>query len=224
MVKRPLLIGVIAAVILVVGLGWAYFESTKPLPGKEDLWDDRTHKPQTEVLEYKSNPPTSGPHYAEPEKPGVYSTPPLDGKLVHSMEHGYVIIWYNCDKKVTSTKVMSKAPVSTVSDKLASLIGFVYAHGSEEEHATESADIATNSANLSENFRSNECQELVSNLTKIYDEKNKFKIIVTPRSSLDSRIALTVWGRVDKFDQFDKNRILTFIDKLRDHGPEKTME
>jgi hypothetical protein len=29
---------------------------------------------------------------------------------------------------------------------------------------------------------------------------------------MDSRIALTAWGRIDKFDQFDESRVVGFID------------
>ena len=48
--------------------------------------------------EYNSNPPTSGPHYAQWEKPGIYNRVLEDGKLVHSLEHGYIIISYDCTK------------------------------------------------------------------------------------------------------------------------------
>jgi len=37
---------------------------------------------------------TSGPHYAEWTRAGIYNRAPEDGNLVHSLEHGYVIISY----------------------------------------------------------------------------------------------------------------------------------
>ena len=52
---------------------------------------------------YPSRPPAGGKHYATPLAAGFYDendpetlvTYP-EGNLVHSLEHGYVIFWYNC--------------------------------------------------------------------------------------------------------------------------------
>ena len=50
---------------------------------------------------FNSDPPTSGPHYTNPAQSGFYDTDPFpshpEGHLVHSLEHGYIIFWYNCD-------------------------------------------------------------------------------------------------------------------------------
>jgi hypothetical protein len=48
---------------------------------------------------YNSDPPTSGPHYAEEANAeffdtNIYKFPA--GYLVHNLEHGYIIFWYNC--------------------------------------------------------------------------------------------------------------------------------
>lgn len=45
---------------------------------------------------YTVNPPSGGDHLGQAVPPGVYegSRIPLDGYLVHSLEHGYVIIWH----------------------------------------------------------------------------------------------------------------------------------
>jgi hypothetical protein len=48
---------------------------------------------------YKVNPPAGGNHNPTPAPAGIFTadnTPP-DGQLVHSLEHGYVIIWYRPD-------------------------------------------------------------------------------------------------------------------------------
>lgn len=45
---------------------------------------------------YSSNPPTSGPHYPTTVKAGVHEDVIADEYLVHNMEHGHVIIWYQC--------------------------------------------------------------------------------------------------------------------------------
>jgi hypothetical protein len=54
---------------------------------------DHTQDPDEEV-NYRQNPPTSGKHFAVPAEDGLYNgTPPKDVELVHSLEHGRVIIW-----------------------------------------------------------------------------------------------------------------------------------
>jgi hypothetical protein len=66
---------------------------------------DGEHVPNGNPLpQYSTNPPTSGPHYANPLPEGFYdedsaearNLPNPQGFIVHSMEHGYVIFWYNC--------------------------------------------------------------------------------------------------------------------------------
>ena len=48
---------------------------------------------------YQVNPPAGGPHIATPAPSGFYTTDdaPPDGKVVHSLEHGYIDIWYHPD-------------------------------------------------------------------------------------------------------------------------------
>ncbi len=47
-----------------------------------------------ERLTYESKPPTSGKHFATPAEDGEYERAPPVGELVHSLEHGRVIIWF----------------------------------------------------------------------------------------------------------------------------------
>ena len=46
------------------------------------------------------------------------------------------------------------------------------------------------------------------------------KVNAVPRPTLDSTLALTSWGRIDKLDEFDRDRILSFIRAFRDNAPE----
>ncbi len=201
------------ATIFIVGiLVWVYFESNKPQPGQKIADLGRDHVDISTKVDYSSNPPTSGAHNADWTRAGVYELPRKDAYLVHSLEHGYVIISYNCAKRSNS------------------LIPKAFAHGVEEE-ATEAAtpnindiQIATESADLPQAFKADECHSLVDQLISVYEKKGKRKLVVIPRPNLDARIALTAWGRVDKFEQFDQKRIEKFIDAYRDQGPEKTME
>lgn len=45
---------------------------------------------------YNSNPPTSGPHYPDWASWGVKDQPQPDEMLVHNLEHGGVVVQYNC--------------------------------------------------------------------------------------------------------------------------------
>ncbi len=43
---------------------------------------------------YNSNPPTSGPHYAEQHEWGVYDQPAEEEQFVHNLEHGGILFLY----------------------------------------------------------------------------------------------------------------------------------
>jgi hypothetical protein len=66
-----------------------------------------------------------------------------------------------------------------------------------------------------------ECPDLVEKLTAIVKRYKEF-VLLAPRPGMDKRIALTAWGKIDKFDDFDEARIVRFINKFRgiDHHGE----
>jgi hypothetical protein len=47
-----------------------------------------------ENVKYKTNPPTAGKHYVQPAADGAYAKAPADVELVHTQEHGRIIIWF----------------------------------------------------------------------------------------------------------------------------------
>jgi len=49
-----------------------------------------------QATDWNSDPPTSGQHYGQWAPAGFYDEEIPDGFLVHNMEHGYVIVYYNC--------------------------------------------------------------------------------------------------------------------------------
>ena len=53
--------------------------------------------PTTQVT-YKSYPPTSGPHFGQPDGPVPWQShgPLVEGQYLHNLEHGGVAIFYNC--------------------------------------------------------------------------------------------------------------------------------
>jgi hypothetical protein len=63
-----------------------------------------SHFSEEDKGEYKTNPPTSGDHFAAPNEAGsgatadgAYLTKPPESRLVHAMEHGRVVIRYSPD-------------------------------------------------------------------------------------------------------------------------------
>lgn len=70
---------------------------------------------------YNSDPPTSGPHYAQEAEAGFYDSniyPYPAGYLVHNLEHGYVIFWYNCDLLDESACSELKIQIRSIMDEL----------------------------------------------------------------------------------------------------------
>jgi len=63
-------------------------------PGKSHHIEGREHVSHSESIEYKTNPPTSGAHYADPIDWGVYGYEVRDEQAVHSLEHGGIWISY----------------------------------------------------------------------------------------------------------------------------------
>lgn len=120
--------------------------------------------------QYNSNPPTSGPHYPEEAETGFYDTNNFTfpaGYLVHNLEHGYVIFWYNCDL------------------------------------LDESA-----------------CTELKSQIRAVMDELGGVKMIAYPWPSLDVPLAITSWGRLQKFDAFNAVQAKAFYRANLNRAPE----
>lgn len=80
---------------------------SEPLPerGDQALLQDvqefssqgRNHVDPGTQVDYSTDPPTSGPHYGDWTDPGFYEETQQAGNLVHSLEHGYVVIYYDPD-------------------------------------------------------------------------------------------------------------------------------
>lgn len=98
--ERKVFIGIGLATVILIGGGVFLVSnqtgpSTKPLIGQNVPISGRQHLPDGTKITYDTNPPVEGDHYPEPQDAGVYITPPADGHLVHSLEHGAIILWYN---------------------------------------------------------------------------------------------------------------------------------
>jgi hypothetical protein len=87
----------------------------KPNPGPDGVFpsaDDRQHfgngvtypictqeQIDTDQIStcYNSNPPTSGPHASSPAQFKILDNPAPKENMLHTMEHGGVVVWYNTD-------------------------------------------------------------------------------------------------------------------------------
>jgi Protein of unknown function (DUF3105) len=57
---------------------------------------EHTQDPE-ERIDYDTEPPTTGRHFVEPAQDGAYENAPSDEMLVHSHEHGRVVVWFSPD-------------------------------------------------------------------------------------------------------------------------------
>lgn len=99
-----LLWGALGLVVL-AGIGFLLWLAFRPSVGESvPIMADTEHIEEGQQPgPYNSDPPTSGPHYASDLRAGFYEQSDLssfpenpEGYLVHNLEHGYVIFWYNC--------------------------------------------------------------------------------------------------------------------------------
>ncbi len=98
----------LVALILVGGLIW-FFTRPASVPvtgpmGQLVPTTSRDHIPEgTDPGPYSTNPPAEGHHFPVTFNPGFYTPDQVtsmpkypQGYLVHDLEHGYVVYWYNC--------------------------------------------------------------------------------------------------------------------------------
>lgn len=162
--------GIGLAVLTVIGL--MVWQGVKPAAGDSvPIMKSDPHLPtDSDPGQYNSDPPTSGLHYASEAEAGFYDeniyTYPA-GYLVHNLEHGYVIISYNCDL----------------------------------------LDDAS-------------CSELKSQIRSVMDDLGGVKLIVYPWNSMDVPVAMTSWGRIQKFEIFDMEQAKAFYRANLNRAPE----
>lgn len=86
-----------------------------PDEGRDHIWPDHP-------VEYQTMPPTSGPHFPDPTAPGFYTERPAFGFLVHSLEHGSVVIYYDPAQLSAEIEKSLKAYIKADSDNEAGVI------------------------------------------------------------------------------------------------------
>lgn len=229
---------IVIVLIVLGGSGWLYWEATKPLPGNTFADLGREHTNDISGIAYNSNPPTTGTHFPIWAKRGVYDRILSDGYLLHSLEHGYIVISYDCTKPIaysqwpiadshaqeisveqdsteqnqTETSVQSEGEPFT--KMTSSVAGRMSAFTPETAPPVE--------MELPADFSSNECLSLKNDLARYLDVAER--VIITPRVGMDTPIAVTAWNRLLKLDSIDKTKIQNFVNTFHNRGPEKTQE
>lgn len=170
--RTNLIWGGIGAVVLAI-IGFVIWQGFRPTVGESIriMAGSSQHiSAEVDPGEYNSNPPTSGPHYADGALAGFYDEniyPFPAGYLVHNLEHGYVIFWYNCD-------LLDDAG----------------------------------------------CADLKTQIKTTMDELGGTKLIAYPWSSLDIPLAMTSWGRLQRFEAFDSEQAKAFYRANLNKAPE----
>jgi hypothetical protein len=98
--QNVLLISAGAVVVALLALViWLNIRSTRPIMGEVSFpTQGNSHIPQgsRSPIEYNSVPPTSGPHYDPLVSWNIYDTPFPYEEVIHNMEDGGVLIYYQC--------------------------------------------------------------------------------------------------------------------------------
>ena len=90
-----LLVGVLVAAILIArpsSVTAGPPGKRMAIQGQQHIEVGQSHPP------YNSDPPTSGWHYPTALRSGFYEEPQADEYLVHNLEHGHVVISYDCSR------------------------------------------------------------------------------------------------------------------------------
>ena len=83
-------------------------------------YEGNAHVPQGAPASYQTDLPASGSHYPVPTSPGFYESPQLPGNLVHALEHGNIVIYY--DQPGPETMRLLKEWAGHYSDPWAGLV------------------------------------------------------------------------------------------------------
>lgn len=104
-------------------------ESRPDYPFPVQTFEDQgqEHLPPGQAFDfYNSNPPTSGPHAPAPAPWGVSDSLVPREVAVHNMEHGGVVIWYNC---AGGEQPLDDAACRQLRDQLASVTEAALSNG-----------------------------------------------------------------------------------------------
>jgi len=95
-------------------------------PNEQVIPDEgRSHIDEGNPLVYQHYPPSSGNHYPIWLDPGFYDQPYAEGYWVHSLEHGDVVILYNCAETCPDLTTKLKALIAQAPPRRCGLVRLV---------------------------------------------------------------------------------------------------
>jgi hypothetical protein len=170
-----ILIGGGALIVLIIALIiFVNIRNQRPVGAEERLsTQGNTHIAQGSVspVTYNSTPPTSGPHYPGLAAWGVHSEPNRYEQLLHNLEDGGVVVYYQCEDGCPELVEQLRSVVTP--------------YVNAQKHVALVPNDPTWGVEGGESYH----------------------------KDMGSRIALTAWQRIDKFDEFDAERIRAFIER-----------
>ena len=169
------LIGGGALIVLLVGFViYLNIRATLPVGAEQSfptLGNAHIAQGATSPIAYNSTPPTSGPHYPGLAGWSVYTEPIRYEQLIHNMEDGGVIVYYQCPDGCPE-----------LVDQLASVVRPYLDAG---RHVVLAPNDPAWGVDTGQPFH----------------------------EDMGAHIALAAWQRLDKFEEFDAERIRTFIER-----------
>jgi hypothetical protein len=91
------LVGLVALAVVAVLVALVAGSRPNPNAGTAQPDDGRAHIPNCSPGAYSSVPATSGCHDGSPGAWGVYAAPAQETQMIHNLEHGGIVIWYQPD-------------------------------------------------------------------------------------------------------------------------------
>jgi hypothetical protein len=160
-------------------------------PAVEPVPDEGAiHVPMGTPVVYLHNPPASGPHWPAPAPWGVHGEIVPREWWVHNLEHGGIVLLYNCpwpaDAGVDGGEDGGPPVPNACEPDIATLAAF-YANGPVDNW---------------------------------YDQFSETRILVTPDELLPTRFAAVAWDWSFTFDAIDTAAVQCFIDARYGRGPE----
>lgn len=167
-----------------------------------------THVPEGTVITYNSNPPSSGPHYPIWANFQEYAEPVERPYLVHSLEHGAILLLY---------KTPCAVGIADANDAAAG------------DGAGSEGDADTDAEASSDGGASGACAPIVEALRKVRDSlptdplcdpSIRVRVILAPDPELDVPVAAAAWGWTYKAACVDVPTLEDFARAHYAQGPE----
>lgn len=152
------------------------------------------HVPEGTVVDYNSNPPSSGPHYPIWANFGEYPAPVQAGYLVHDLEHGAVLLLYKpCDDDA----------------------------GANAADALDGGDVDASAASTCASIKDalRRVRDAI-HTDPVCDPSIRVRVIIAPYPDLDVPIAAAAWGWTYRANCLDEDSLRDFAVAHYGQGPE----